>query len=258
MNKLLKLGISIFYLSFAPLTLAQSISTKSEIAIVNLKNVRVTGGFLKVDEIPDRLEGMVLTTISVATPIKDITLEVSDVNRNKIPYRKADETGKAFVITATGTVWVRASGIDFDTKAFLNEEIVVNIEQLVPKPPAPPKPDDPSPPTPSDAPIKEPGFRVLISYDSALGVPDMVNAKVVRDYLFKNCVRSADGKTVEYRIWDITVPITNAPKLWQDAFARPKKSIPWILISNGKTGYEGLLPTTTEELLTLLKKYGGA
>jgi hypothetical protein len=232
---------------------SQSISVKSEIAIVNLPNVRVTGGFLKVDSIPDHLEGMVLTTIDVTTTVKDISVEVTDIKRNRIAVRKADETGKSFYITATGEVWIRAKGIDFDTKTFLDEEVSVNIKPLTP-----PKPVDPIvPPVPdADVPIKEPGFRVLVTYDSALGVPDNVNAKVVRQYLFDHCVRSPDGKNVEYRIWDIAVPTTNAPKLWQDAFARPKKSIPWILISNGKTGFEGPLPNTTDELLTLLKKYG--
>lgn len=123
----------------------------------------------------------------------------------------------------------------------------------------PPKPPEPPSPIPAD------GFRVLIVYETgdAGKIPYeqqlIIYDQGVRDYLDSHCVKGADGKTPERRIWDKDVKgIEAESKLWQDAFKRPRASVPWILISTGKTGFEGPLPADAEDTLTLLKKYGGA
>lgn len=46
-------------------------------------------------------------------------------------------------------------------------------------------------------------------------------------------------------------------EFWQDAFRKPRDSLPWIYITNNKVGYSGPLPKTEEETLNLLRKYGG-
>jgi len=122
-----------------------------------------------------------------------------------------------------------------------------------------PLPNPTPTPTPlNPAPIPYPGFRVLMTYDSALGVPESMTAKVVRDYLNTHCVKGPNNKTMEYRVWDVNVDTTETIPMWQDAMNRPKPTQPWIIISDGKTGYEGPAPKTTTEMLSLLKKYGGA
>ena len=138
-----------------------------------------------------------------------------------------------------------------------------------PKPPGPnppgPTPPGPTPPgpNPSPAPIPEDGFRVLIVYESAelpkypAGQTNALYARIVRDYLRAKCVVGADGKTREYRIWDKDVDASAESALWQAALKRPRTSTPWIVISTGKTGYEGPLPDSAEKTLELLKKYGG-
>ena len=126
----------------------------------------------------------------------------------------------------------------------------------------PPKPPDPKPdPVDPSAPIPAPGLRVLIVYESAdlakytpaqNGI--LFSAKA-REYLNAACVVGPDNKTREYRIWDKDTATDGESKLWQDAMKRDRKSVPWVIVSNGKTGYEGPLPANTDEFLTLVKRF---
>ncbi len=58
-------------------------------------------------------------------------------------------------------------------------------------------------------------------------------------------------------MWDAGVDASQESQLWQDALKRKRGALPWLVISNGKSGFEGPLPATVDETLTLLKKYGG-
>ncbi len=119
-------------------------------------------------------------------------------------------------------------------------------------------------PTPGPTPIPDTGFRVLMVYESAekskytAGQLAALDGQAVRDYLDTHCVKGPDGKTPERRIWDKDITREQAAadsKLWADALERTRgKPLPWLVISTGKTGYEGPLP---EDALALLKKYGG-
>lgn len=132
-------------------------------------------------------------------------------------------------------------------------------------PPGPgPDPDpDPKPDPDGVVPISGDGFRVLVVLESSdraklpsSQVTTLTAAEVV-NYLNSKCVMGPDGKTREWRVWDKDVPTTAVAKHWADAMKRPRTSLPWVMISTGKTGYEGPLPATAAEFLTLLKKYGG-
>jgi hypothetical protein len=131
----------------------------------------------------------------------------------------------------------------------------------IPGPPAPPAPP-PGPPTPP-APIAGDGLRMLIVYDSAhadkltTGQQAVIYGKSTRDYLNAKTPLGADGKTHEWRIWDKDVAVDAEEKVWQDAMKRPHPTLPYLIVSNGKSGYEGLLPVGVEETMTILKKYGG-
>lgn len=126
-----------------------------------------------------------------------------------------------------------------------------------PKPPPPdPKPDPVTP-----APIPEPGLRVLIVYDAATvaDLPPAQNAILRSEKLWKfaqeNCARGADGRTPEMRIYHSAVNASDEANHWKAAMARPRKSLPWILVSNGRTGYEGPLPATVDDTIALIRKY---
>lgn len=127
--------------------------------------------------------------------------------------------------------------------------------------PAPPLPPGPAP---TPAPIPAPGFRVLIVYDTAalqklpIAQSVIINSETIRQYLDSHCVTMPGSSAKGYCIWDHNVLTTGMPQVWQYAMARPHPTLPWILISNGTTGFEGPLPGTVADTLTLLQKYGGS
>lgn len=60
---------------------------------------------------------------------------------------------------------------------------------------------------------------------------------------------------VQWRVFDKDVPQEQLEQKWKDALSRPRQSLPWILVSNGSKGWEGPLPKTEAEVITLLEKY---
>ncbi len=149
--------------------------------------------------------------------------------------------------------------------------------QPPPTPPDPPKP--PTPPEPiSTSPFAEPGLRVLVCFDPTVlrpsGSPERWfygPDKNVRDWLNAKCVpdptgieKDGSGAVLrDWRIWPATengqpTDVSGARKVWRDAWANkgPEKKN-WIMVGDGKTGYEGPLPKSEEEALTILRKVGG-
>jgi hypothetical protein len=144
--------------------------------------------------------------------------------------------------------------------------------------PVPPGPTPPGPaPEPgAESPFKEPGLRALYLYESddLYSYPPVRYSALydgdARDYLNAKCVPGADGETKEWRKWDKDVDTTKESKVWQDAVARarvkykeweakeqkettewniahadPKdqkkarSGLPWLMVGDGKTGWEG-------------------
>ena len=118
---------------------------------------------------------------------------------------------------------------------------------------------DPVPDNP--APIPEDGFRVLIVYEtSELSKYKEAQRSILfsgpfRTYLDDVCVSGTGGRK-EWRIWDKDISgLENESKTWQNAMKLERKSLPWIVISNGKTGTSEALPGTLGETLGLIQKY---
>lgn len=189
-------------------------------------------------------------------------------------YLKDDRAALGFALQA-GTYRIQAIAaktVDGKAKQARSVVCVVTVGAVPPgpgpgpgpdpKPPPVPPPPDPVPP-PVPPPIPVDGFRVLIVYESSelatMPRAQLVSlyAQQVRDYLAAHCVKGPDGRTAEWRVWDQNVSTANEAKLWQDAMARKRDKLPWIVISTGKTGYEGPLPADTAGTLELLRKYGG-
>lgn len=125
----------------------------------------------------------------------------------------------------------------------------------VPPTPVPPKPD-PTPP----APIPMAGFRVLIVYDGdnyTAGQDGIITGKAVRDYLQSKCVAGDDGKTKAFAIIRSDANVTNAPKWIADTVQRHPGQKSYMVVSDGKTGYDGPLPADANAALAILRKVGG-
>jgi hypothetical protein len=74
-----------------------------------------------------------------------------------------------------------------------------------------------------------------------------------RDAVFPKLAKV--GTSPEFRCYDQNVKTEGESKIWQDAMKRPRASLPWMLVSNGKAGYEGPLPASTDEAIKLVDQY---
>lgn len=173
--------------------------------------------------------------------------------------------GKLLMVAPPGIYKIKCRAIKLDKDGKTSVEtarVTVTIEGDTPKPPDPGPTPDPSP-TPTPAPIPVAGFRVLILYESAdlTKLPkDQHNAlysKTVQDFMTLACVK--ENGVAAWNIWDHDVDTSKAAKHWQDAVKRAKShkdyKTPWIMISDGKTGFEGPFPKNIDDTMTLLKKY---
>jgi hypothetical protein len=201
---------------------------------------------LMLDEIP---AGVVLWLNDIRAGQKDRLLHKFDKQGETYWVARAAKEGRT-------TIKVWANG-----EAGKPPQIVARLDVRVgkPKPPTPPTPDPDNPPGP--APIIDKGLRVLIvretkemsSYPSAQVAA--MNAREVVEYLNAKCVK-VNGQP-EHRVFDPDQDVSRASKVWQDAMKIERKSLPWIIISDGEKGTSEPLPPNTEELLKLLKTYGG-
>lgn len=117
--------------------------------------------------------------------------------------------------------------------------------------PEPPEPE-PSPSAISVLIVEETEDRLKPEMRGYLGV---LNSAAVRGYLNSHCA-TVDGEP--HWLWvDDDADLTNASQYWRDAMALPRKSLPWIAISNGRNGTAGPLPQSEDETLALLRKWGG-
>ncbi len=126
--------------------------------------------------------------------------------------------------------------------------------------PDPPPPPPPPLPPPGPAPVKD--MRVLILYETSevgklsAGQKAVLYSKTIRDYLDAKCVDSPGGKTKEWKLWDKDVDARGASKVWQDLLARPRATLPWLIVSGEKgVAFEGPLPASIADTLALLSKY---
>lgn len=141
----------------------------------------------------------------------------------------------------------------------------VNYQPPGPQPPVPPGPNPPVPPgpvPPGPAPLPVTGLHVLLVSESAdrtdltKGQRDVLTsteAGSFRDFLDKNC--SKTGGAPDWRWFDPQQ--APADPVWAAALARPRTSLPWIVVSNGTAGYEGPIPADTnrEKMIALVNQF---
>jgi hypothetical protein len=182
--------------------------------------------------------------------------------------------GKLYLVAPPGSYKVKCRAIKLgaDGKTTIETaRATVTVQADLPPGPGPGPNPGPGPgpgPDPGPAPIPTAGFRVLMVYESGdlSTLPtkqlNVLYAQSVRDYLNSKCIKGEDGKTPDYRIWDKDVDPSKDGKVWADALKTAKGAkdfkTPWLLVSNGKAGYNGPLPADVDTTLALLKKYGDA
>ncbi len=178
---------------------------------------------------------------------------------------------KGLVVVSVKSI---TANLDKDGKfiGFLTKLSTINIsigDVPGPTPPIPPVPPDPPAPP---APIVADGYRVIYLYESNDKLKytrDQFNAMfglANRVWLDANCAKearipstAANPTAAAYWILEPTQDVSALPKYWGDAInaakAQPGFSLPWIIISNGKTGFSGPLPPAFADIDALQKKY---
>lgn len=126
----------------------------------------------------------------------------------------------------------------------------------VPAPPIPPGPNPPTPDPVTPAPIPLAGYRVLFieeTEDRNKITLDQFNAMFGAD-----SAKWLNANAKEWRVYDKDSSALSDPgRHWLDALKRRPAAFatPWVIISNGVTGFEGALPKTETEIKALLQKY---
>lgn len=104
-----------------------------------------------------------------------------------------------------------------------------------------------------NAPIDAPGLHVLIVEETEDRTKlNQAQANIMDSLVWREYV---EGKGGDWQLLDDDV--TGEAEKWQKALQRPRTASPWVIVSNGKTGEECPLPATLDDLMALLRKYGG-
>ena len=202
-------------------------------------------------------------SVPATTDGKVVRWVAMDAGLNLFPVELLKDSKTAVVIGAKGRYRLLAYTAVGDVPSSPAICTVI-IGEAPPVPPGPTPPDPKPPgPTPDPAPIPTAGFRFLIVEETAersklpADQREIIGSTVLRLALNAACAKGPDGKSPEWRIIDKDAPMAAESKVWQDAMARPRKSLPWLIVSNGTTGFEGPLPATVNEVLAIVEKYKG-
>lgn len=152
-------------------------------------------------------------------------------------------------------------GVYFLVLQDANADVVVT-KRITVGPVEPPPPNPPPGPNPTPAPIPLSGLRVLILEETGdrQKLPPsqaaILTSTEVRSLLNTKCAKGRDGSP-EFRLFDADADLSLQEKHWQDAAKLKRDSLPWLVISDGKQGYQGPLPPTIPDMLALIAKFGG-
>jgi hypothetical protein len=81
--------------------------------------------------------------------------------------------------------------------------------------------------------------------------------KANREFLNAKTAPGPDGRTRSWRIYDADTDVTAEAKVWQDAMAVPRQSLPWLVVSNGRTGFSGPLPADPAAFQAIVNQHAG-
>lgn len=224
----------------------------------------VFGVDLSVENVKGKVNQFI--RVKAVTTGKVVQWVAVDPELNLFPVELLKDTKTAVVVASSpGKYRLIAYTAEGDVPS-LPVTATIDVEGTTPPVPPPgptPDPTPPQPPTPPlpPAPIPVAGLRVLIVYDATketelpVSQQAIIRGKKMDDYLNAKCAIGPDGKTREFRMWPATTVLTDdVPPLWVEAMKREKKSFPWLMVSDGKTGYEGPLPQTVDQTIAIIDK----
>lgn len=159
-----------------------------------------------------------------------------------------------YFVDQVGTHIVRFDSLSIEPFSWDDATVTVTVG-IAPGPGPGPGPG-PSP-GPSVAPIEGVGFRVLFVSESGTRMPRSVEESFyspeISQWLNSVC-HKVDGQP-EFRRLDPDAQFTDVNHRFAKALNRPRTADPWLIISNGVSGYEGPFPATKAETFALLQKY---
>ena len=169
--------------------------------------------------------------------------------KDRTPLNAVKLSEEYWVVNHDGKAWLTVQAVDFAKNIFEQKRIVVEGQ--------PPVDDKPT----GESPIDKMGLRVLIVVESEelAEMPEpqrqILFGMRTRLWLNDNCVKSEDGQP-EWRVLDQDTEFPEqCDEVWCKALSRDRSEIPWVIISNGKTGFEGALPTNIDDFLKLVEQY---
>ncbi|TXH44895.1 MAG: hypothetical protein E6Q97_32075 [Desulfurellales bacterium] len=109
------------------------------------------------------------------------------------------------------------------------------------------------PPPPDVVPIPTTGLHVLMVWESSQPgeIPES-QVQVLTSTIVRDWIREHNG---QFRVFDDDTDLSQTPKVWQDAMKVPRQSLPWIVVSNGRTGFSGPLPKNIDDTIKLLEQH---
>lgn len=115
-------------------------------------------------------------------------------------------------------------------------------------------PNPPPVPPPSTAPFPADKLSVMILEETS----ERRNLPLSQLILLQSTTFRTELAAIgaEWRIWDDDVDARNESSKWQAALsAWPGEKLPWLLVSNGRSGFSGSLPLTEEETLSIIRRF---
>ncbi len=91
------------------------------------------------------------------------------------------------------------------------------------------------------------GKRLLIVYQTEQAMSNAPPSQSII-MLSTRLRKWLDGNAIEYRFLDADVTIQTGDKKWSEALSIPRQSYPWVMYSNGVTGFSKPLQSSIEEL----------
>ena len=141
---------------------------------------------------------------------------------------------------------------------------VVVVDPKPPTPPAPPGPVDPPAPPPVEPDgipivVSQAGLRVLIVEETDDASRKALNPgqRAIIQGTTKDSFRTWCKSHAEVVVADKDSSFAKLPAVWGELFNRPRAGLPWIVITNGKTGYEGFVPSDPAVAMKLVQSIGG-